>query len=311
MAKRNGSESSFDLYQVVTDQIIDAMESGLVPWRMPWDPGKSIVSHRNAVSSRPYRGINVWLLMVSAHRNGYSDPRWLSYKQAQELGGSVRKGEKSTMVTFWKKLAPIERTVERPDGATVTEKFAPLLLRYYNVFNVEQCDGLAKLGPLDAKLSSDLSPIDAAQAILDAMPNPPTYSTGHAQACYSSRADHVELPALGQFRQAEDYYATAFHEFTHATGHVSRLNRAELVEAAAFGSEVYSREELVAELGSAYLCAAAGISQDGLIENSAAYLAGWLRALRDDKRLIVSAAARAQRAADYILGEREDNHESE
>ncbi len=277
-----------DVYSEVTDRIIAALDAGTVPWRRPWIA--SAESHRNPVSGTEYRGINPFLLDMTAWEHGYSDPRWVTFKQSQTLGGCVRKGEKSTLVIFWKMLQGIDK--ETGDKRTVP------MLRHFRVFNVAQCDGLALDDPPSPAV---FDPIDRADAIIAAMPNAPRIGHGGNRAFYAPALDVVQLPAREQFSSADDYYSTAFHELTHATGHASRLNRPEVARAThAFGDGDYAREELVAELGAAMIGARAAIAPR--TDQSAAYIAGWLRALKDDRKMLVGAAGRAQRAADYVLG---------
>jgi antirestriction protein ArdC len=225
----------------------------------------------------------------------YSSPYWLTFKQAQELGGHVRKGEKSCPVVFWKWL-----DVER-DG----EKERVPFLRYYSVFNAAQCEGIESHVPSVPGATREHSPIVAAQAIVDAMPKRPEIRLGLDRAFYSPGGDYVGMPDPGQFRSAEDWHSVIFHELTHATGHDSRLARKGVSatdgEWSAFGSTPYAKEELVAEMGAAFLCGHAGIVER-TIDNSAAYVASWLSRLKNDPKLVITAAGQAQKAADFILG---------
>lgn len=273
---------SNQVYEIITERIIAELQKGVVPWHKPWKSSGPM----NLVSKRAYRGVNTWLLGVSQ----YASPYWLTFKQAKALGGSVRAGQKATPVVFWK-------PVKSKDKTSGEEKTFPLL-RYYSVFNVEQCDGLEKHIPVD--VAKTVAPIDAAAAIVEGMPDKPTIQHGGTRACYAPGSDTVTMPPRDTFDNGEFYYSTLFHELTHATGHVSRLDRKGITESAGFGSETYSKEELVAELGAAFLCAEAGIVER-LIDNSAAYINNWLGALKQDVKLVVQAAAQAQKAADYIL----------
>lgn len=276
-----------DVYQIVTDRVITLLEAGTVPWRKPWVGGEAQFPV-NLASGKRYRGINVWMLSMS----GYSSPYWVSYKQCQARGGQVRKGEKSSIATFWKRLELDDTT--KASG----KRFVPML-RYYNVFNVEQCDGIEYPKPAAVQVS-DFEAITAAESIVEAMPGRPQVTHNEARAYYQRSADRVNMPKRETFSKPAEYYSTLFHELVHATGHESRLARL-ANENANFGSSTYAKEELLAEMGASYLNAQAGILH-GVIDNSAAYIASWLQKLRDDRKLVVSAAAAAQRATDYILG---------
>jgi len=281
-----------DTYQVITDRIVGMLEKGTVPWRKPWRHSTLDGAPINLVSRKGYRGINVFLLACS----GYDSPYWLSFNQAAQCGGHVNKGEHSTMVVYWNW---IDKETGQTDsqGEPVVDHIP--FLRHYNVFNVQQCnlpDGVVPSLPN----APAIEPIAACDAIVQAMPNRPAISeNGGNRAYYRQATDSVHMPNRTRFDKQEEYYSTLFHELTHATGHGSRLNRPTLTEYDGFGGENYSREELVAEMGAAFLCAVTGIETQTL-DNSGAYVASWLHALKEDKRLVVTAAAQAQRAADYI-----------
>jgi len=277
--------SKIDVYQIVTDRIIGMLESGVVPWHKPW--ATSDAPPTNLVSKKPYRGLNVWLLGCA----GYASPYWVSYKQATELGGQVRKGEKSSLVVFWTQF-------ETEDKVTKEKKKIPML-RYYNVFNVQQCDGIDYPKPEEAK-RIDFNPIEEAEKLVVNMQKKPVITHNEQQAYYSRAEDKVNMPIKESFDKVENYYSVLFHELTHATGHESRLGRLQN-STSGFGSTSYAKEELVAEMGASYLCATAGIV-DRTIDNSSAYIASWLKKLKDDKKLVVSAAGQAQKAVDFILG---------
>ncbi|MGO9454556.1 MAG: ArdC family protein [Candidatus Binataceae bacterium] len=283
-----------DVYGIITEKIINLLEQGMVPWRRPWT---STGLARNLVSKKPYRGVNFFLLSASK----YVSPFWLTMRQANELDGHVRKGEESTAVVFWKVEDLKQRTEDLADDESEANTRRRFLLRFYRVWNLEQCelpqsvlDKLPKIEPREH------DPIEAAERIIAGMPNPPEIQYAGSKAFYSSIADRITLPPRGLFESVEEFYATLDHEIIHASGSPKRLNREFIAEAAPFGSPTYSREEMVAELGAAYLCAEAGIS-NAVLPNQAAYVAGWLKKLRDDRKLLIHAAAQAQRAADYIL----------
>lgn len=282
-----------DVYQIITERVIALLESGTAPWRKTWRGGDS---PRNLISKKPYRGINFLLLGATS----FTSPYWLTFNQVQQLGGRVKKGAKSELVIFWKFFDSQRETDAAKSRSAPNTKRRPPLLRYYRVFNVEQTEGLEKHLPEQAE-EKPFTPIETAARIIEAMPQRPPIRHDEPRAYYAPARDFVNLPRPETFDTPENYYAVAFHELTHATGHETRLNRPGVAgnQLAAFGSANYSREELVAELGSAFLCAEAGI--ENTLDNSAAYLKGWLDALRGDARLIVTAASAAQRAADFIL----------
>ncbi|HEX3857860.1 MAG TPA: zincin-like metallopeptidase domain-containing protein [Verrucomicrobiae bacterium] len=272
-------------YDRITDRITALLEQGTVPWQKPWKARTGLP--RNFVSKNPYRGINIFLLLAMM----YESPFWITFRQVSQLGGSVRKGEKACPVVFWK-----QTTSEDKQSGEQKKKY---LLRFYHVFNVSQCDGL-KIGSEPVQENIIAKPED----IVAQMPQPPVTKHGMTHAYYSPREDCVSLPPRERFERTEDYYSTVFHELVHSTGHEKRLKRSTLTEKAGFGSNPYCKEELIAEMGAAFLCGLAEIGER-TIDNSAAYLNGWLEQLRNDKTLIVQAAAQAQKAADFILGRTE------
>jgi antirestriction protein ArdC len=271
------------VYEIVTRQILAELEKGVVPWRKPW----RTLPPANLISKKQYRGINTFLLALA----GYGSQYWLTYRQAQALGGNVRRGERGTKIVFWK-FDKYE--TETADGET--ENRTSAFLRYYTVFNLEQTEGLKALLALPPA-----RPIESAETIIAGMPNAPAYERGFL-ACYTPSTDTVTMPSPTAFHSQAEYYSTMFHELVHSTGHAKRLTREGFDRPQQFGSESYSREELVAEMGSAMLCGVAGIEQ-ATLANSAAYLKSWIARLKSDSRLIISAASAAQKAADYIRGE--------
>lgn len=274
-----------NVYEIVTERIINELENGIIPWEKPWT-GVSSGAYSRA-TGRPYSILNQLLLRKPGE--------YLTFKQATEAGGCVRKGEKASLVVFWKPLPVKEKT---KDGKEVT-KIVPLL-RYYHVFHVDQCEGIEpKFKEEDLK---PIDPIAEAEAVLvdySARSHVPIIHEKGDRAYYSPAKDEIHLPMRDQFIRAAEYYSTAFHESVHSTGHEKRLNR--LSKNAHFGNEDYSKEELVAEIGAAILMNELGIETAGSFRNSAGYIQNWLTALRNDSRMIVSAAGKAEKAVKLIM----------
>lgn len=285
-----------DVYQEVTDRMIAALESGTVPWSKPWVTGGA---PRSMSTGKRYRGVNTWLLAIAAQDGGWTSPWFGTYGQITERGGQVRKGERSTAITFW-------RTLEKSgtDAATGEEvKRTIPMLRQFRVFNAGQADGLP--GKFYPEPGAEPEPIATPQDVLDAYigsANGPAWMHDKSgQAFYSPARDEVRMPPIGGHKTAEGYYLTAFHEASHSTGHPSRLDRPGISEIGPFGSHGYAREELVAQMSASMLAAETGVDTDAEMDNSAAYLASWIDALKGDSRLIIGASAAAQKAADLIL----------
>lgn len=316
-----------DAYNVVTQKIIDALGAGHIPWSKPW---RSVNGEMptSLQTGKPYRGINVWTLSIESMLKGYASPYWATFKQAKERAveaaraegreiveksgrkggkyyveivdgveslfkGGVRKGEQGTEVVLWK---PVRKSEQDANGDETTKQY--LILRYYTVFNAEQCDGIEGSLP-EVEPLPERTPIEAAEQIVSGFIGRPTIKHGGNSAHYVPLLDYVQMPERGQFTDSEGYYATLFHELAHSTGHSSRLNRPGIEAVAPFGSEDYSKEELVAEMAAAFLNGEAGLEIE--IERSAGYIQHWLKVLKDDRRLLISAAAQAQKAADLIL----------
>ena len=280
-----------DGYERITSQILDMLERGVVPWRKPWIAAQ-YGAPVNAASHKPYRGINRAMLGVSP----YADNRWLTFKQAHDLGGYVRKGERSTTVVFWKSL-----DIAKRNDAGDTEQVTIPLLRFYLVWNVEQCDGL-NLPKLETP-TREFTAIESAERIVDGYRGKPAIVHSGTRAFYAPFWDKVTMPARETFDSAESYYSVLFHELGHSTGHTDRLKRSGIENVQPFGSDSYGQEELVAEFSAAFLCASAGIEPTTL-GMSASYIDSWIRTIKADKRIAVIAAAQAQKASDWIVGER-------
>jgi antirestriction protein ArdC len=274
-----------DVYQIVTDNLVSLLEAGTVPWKKPWATSNGMP--KNLVSNKEYRWINTLLLGYQE----YSSPYWLTYKQATEKHGFIRKGEKSSLVIFYKMLDKREDDESEKNGKIP-------MLRYYNLFNLEQCEGIPS--PPTEVPTYQFTAIERAESIIKKMPNRPDISYGGNRASYSPVTDSIRIPLEDRFEKSEELYSVLYHELAHSTGHQSRLARKEVMEVNRFGSEPYASEELVGELTSSMLCGVAGISNE-TIDLAASYLDGWLSVLKKDKKMIVTAAALAQKAADYIL----------
>lgn len=276
-----------DIYAAVTDRIIEALEAGTIPWRKPWIGGSSGCISYN--TGKPYSLLNHILL-------GGVSGEYITFKQASFAGGHIRKGEKSKFVAFWK---PYEKVDE--ETGKIAKHF---YLRYYSVFHLDQVEGIKPRWAVRPSL--DLQPDAAADAVIRDYVDRSGVTlqiTESDRAFYQPESDSITVPQLTQYKQQAEFYSTLFHELTHSTGHKTRLDR--LTDIAAFGSEQYSREELVAELGSAFLVNHCGLESAASFRNSAGYIQGWLSALKNDKRLLVSAAGAAERAVNLILNRKD------
>lgn len=296
--------SNNNVYQMVTDRIVAQLEQGLIPWRKPWtgvglEDGGAI----NYVTRKPYSMLNQMLL----GREG----EYLTFNQIKERGGNIKKGSKAGIVVFFSNRKYTKQQVTNENGETETqtviqEYLAPIL-KYYNVFHIDDCEGIESKIKVDEKPESKLSPIESAEKVINdyvAREESLTFYNNKPsdKAYYSPGSDSVHVPMLSQYEIAEEYYSTTFHELTHSTMTEKRCNRKQ-EKLAAFGSEDYSREELVAEIGSAMLCRAVSIDCDKAFKNSVAYIQGWLKRLKNDNKMIVWASSRAEKAAKFILGE--------
>jgi len=285
------SEYKMDIHEKITERILAQLAQGVVPWRKTWRGGEPL----NYVSRKGYRGVNLFLLP----RGG----EWLTFKQAKDAGGNVKKGEKASMIVFYKMM---EKETENENGETKKKTFP--FLQYSNVFHIDQCEGV------ESKMETPLvdesvNPIAHAESMVNDYVNRSGVTMSHVKgsdrACYSPSTDTITMPIIGQFESAEEYYSTAFHECGHSTGHHSRLDR--ITETAGFGSQTYCREELVAEMFACFMMNLAGIEIPETFENSAAYIAGWSKKLKEDVKAIVSASGQAQKASDYFLGIKPDD----
>ena len=300
-----------DIYAEITNNIIDELDKGNIPWAKPW---VSLYNNGNVARSyttgKPYSLLNQLML----GRPG----EYITFNQCKELGGHVKKGAHSKMVVFWKLYKTDKKDAEGnyvtdENGAVVAETIP--VLRYYQVFHIEDCEGITPkfeitVNPMPG---TELQKIEDAERVLTEYVNRENITldivSGTDDAYYSPSLDLIHIPALEQYKAANEYYSTAFHEMTHSTGHAGRLNRLSSDKNAAFGSAEYSKEELTAELGSCMILATLGIDTMTSFRNSAAYIQSWLSVLRNDKKLIVGAAARAEKAVKFIFGNAEDEEE--
>lgn len=287
-----------DVYGNFTQLILDKLEQGVVPWYQPWNCN-GLPS--NYLTKKPYRGINLWLLLSLNHEL----PFYLTFKQAKELGGMVKKGSKAIPVCYWNfvyKHKETGRTI--PEGLLGDYPIDSLTkvcyLKEYKVFPIEQIDGIDWELPENGENQS-LPVLERCESVYDEMHEPPKLTHEKEEAYYHPSLDLINLPPKPRFKTAEDYYAVLFHELVHSTGHKSRLNRPGVEEIDYFGSENYSNEELIAEMGAGFLCGLTGIQQARLIDNHAAYIQNWISRLKNDKNLLIDAASKAQKAVDYIL----------
>lgn len=272
--------SSNVIYQMVTDRIISLLEQNIVPWKQPWSNGNHCPV--NWKTQKPYRGINTFLLPPG---------EFATLKQINEAGGRIKKGEKSHIAIFWTIL---EKEDEEGDKETIP------LIRYYRVFEINsQCVGIKSRRKIQSPFDNE--PIEEAEKIVKNYINGPKISHASGRAVYFPSIDCVSVPPLRDYAKVERYYSVLFHELVHSTGHEKRLNRKGIIEQIRFGSENYSKEELVAEIGAAMLCTLCHID-NATFDNSVSYIKGWYSRLKEDPKLIVQAAGEAQKAVDHIQG---------
>lgn len=300
-----------NVYKLVTDRIIEELEKGIIPWQKPWT-GVGIADGGaiNYVTRKPYSMLNQMLL----GREG----EYLTFKQIKDLKGNIRKGATSSIVVFYAMVTQRSRNAKNEDGNSVkdengnnvkevvTSQHLIPILKYYRVFHIDDCEGIESRIKAGENTKNDTKPIEAAENVINGYLDREkklkfVNTTPSNKAYYSPSFDKVVVPMLSQFDVPEEYYSTTFHELTHSTMPPYRCDRKAENNAAFFGSEDYSREELVAELGSAMICNAIGIDCDKAFKNSVAYIQSWLKVLKNDNKMIVWAASRAEKAAKYIL----------
>ncbi len=288
-----------NVYQMVTDRIVEQLDKGIIPWQKPWSgaclaDGGAI----NYVSRKPYSFLNQLLLG--------KEGEWLTFKQIKDAGGNIKKGSKAGMVVFFKQVK-MNKTVKNEDGSEKEEQRLVPILRYFNVFHIDDTEGVESKIKKEEETGTLIFPIDTAEEVITGYLGREKALKFHNdkltdRAFYSPSLDMVSVPMLSQYEIPEEYYSTTFHELVHSTKAKSRCDRdSEQHGIAAFGNEDYSREELVAEIGSAMLCNKIGIECEKAFKNSVAYIQGWLKALKNDNRAIVWASSRAEIAAKFIL----------
>jgi len=294
-AKSNQSKNDYsksekvDVYGLITDAIIARLEAGVIPWKCSWSKSSSLPA--NYLTKRAYNGINAFLLASF----GYEHPFFLTFNQAKQLGGMVRKGAKSIPVIFYKLLD--KTTSSNAVGKTKEDEKIPML-QYYRVFHISDIEGIDFKLP-ERIVNPDIDLVKDCEEIISTMPNAPAIIFEGSQPCYIPCLDTVRMVSIDKFISTDEYYQTLFHELVHATGHKSRLNR-DLT--GGFGSNSYSIEELIAEMGASYLSALTGIETDILLDNAAGYIQGWLKALKNDRKMLINAASKAHKATEYIAG---------
>lgn len=303
-----------NVYEQITSKIIEQLESGIIPWQKPWigASGAGCVSHQNG---KPYSLLNQMLL-------GCRAGEWLTYNQIQAEGGRVKKGEKASMVVFWtfvRKVVDTQVIEEKDDaGAVVGTETRETIKQYpvlkpYLVFHIDQCEGIQPKYNNEV-VKYEHEPIAEAEKVVAGYLSREGQTNDREglileienedRACYNPLLDRVRVPEMAQYAVPEEYYSTLFHELTHSTGHAKRLNREGIAGMHFFGDEGYSKEELVAEIGAAYMCQQVGMDCEKAFRNSVGYIQAWLKELRNDKKLIVSAAAKAEAAVKYMMGEK-------
>lgn len=290
------TKEKIDVYQIVTNRIIEHLEKGVIPWQRSWS---GVGLARNYVSGNTYRGINALLLSITRH----SIPCFLTIRQVNRLGGKVKKGAKGEQVIYYNKR------FKDNNGKVINEEAAKSMskddvtiqsfARYYYVFNVADVEGVRFTFPNFELLPNER--LEQCEKLIISIPDKPEFIQEDAHKCYySGKRDVINLPPIEHFESSETYYNVLFHELVHSTGHKKRLNRDSFTGLVRFGDALYSKEEVIAELGAVFLSCMTGIDYEPIVENSASYIEGWLKQLREDKKFIFTASSKAQQAVDYL-----------
>ena len=304
--KKNSNTKKVDVYQMVTDRVLAQLEQGIIPWQKPWRTitGREDDLAISYTSRKPYSFLNQMLL----GRNG----EWLTFKQVKEMKGSIKKGAHAGMVVFFKRIVVKDKVLDGEGNEKEKESVIPML-KHYPVFHIDDCEGIdTKIKPTPAEDEDEVTmePVEAAEKVVRGyLERNPALKLHNdkpsSRAFYSPMFDEVTVPMMKQYDVVDEYYSTLFHELVHSTGTPERMNRHDGMQNSGFGSKDYSREELVAELGAAMLCAATGINNDAAFKNSVGYIQGWMKSLSSDNHAIVWAASRSEKAARFIYnGER-------
>ncbi len=286
------------VYDIVTEKIMNALKEGTIPWKRTWT--REMIDNQNPITGTHYKGINTFLTMLSSMEQGFTSPYWYTRNQIKKLKGTW--SGKGTLVIYWNLKDKAKEKWTKWEEARVkkdpTYKPKSMILRYYLIWNHDQTEGI-EAPAKEEEAPKEVKPINCAEAIAEGYKDKPEVLYRRSfNPSYVPSLDRVRMPPRNAFENAEEFYSTLFHEFGHSTGHKDRLDR---LCAANFGGEKYAKEELVAEMTAAFLCARCNIDQ-AVVENQAAYIKGWMRAIKDDSSMIVHAAAAAQKAADYITG---------
>jgi len=308
------------VYSLVNEKILESLKQGYIPWQKPWSVsnGFSGIFHRNAVTGKPYKGANVWLLSLACNRYPEYKRLWITYKQARQLRGFIYKQAKPQMVIYWSmfikrngKLVKVNVEDLPKDPEDLKDLDLVPVLRYYTVFNIVDLgpDSLResiikKYNDLAQKTNKKIKPIERAQKIIDKYKDRPPIFEDSQKAYYSPSNDEIHIPPRDCFISSEEYYSTLYHECVHSTGHQKRLNRFDNGD---YSHKAYSLEELVAEIGCCYLCNIAQIDTEAVFKNSTAYIQSWYKALSEHPKWFIIASSRAQKAVDYILNGKKDN----
>lgn len=279
-----------DIYVKLTDSFINMLNMGIIPWERPWSPTNAPT---NLISKKAYKGSNVWLLNAMQEIRGYKSRYWVSFKQAKDLGGNVKKGEKSTMIIYWQ-FSQFSKTKE--NGEVETKQIP--LIKFSNIFNVDQCEGFEEKIPADVK--NEIGTVDELEEIFANWKTKPVIHVGGDRAFYRPSTDSMAMPEKETFKDTASYYSVLGHEYIHSTGAKHRLNREGVTNLNFFGSHDYAKEELVAEMGASFFMGIAGLDRE-THRNNAAYIQSWIKKLQNDPKMIVQAGSEAQKAVEYII----------